>query len=255
MSSTCQHPERLLSDIQDPGEHGRPAMGVETCTACGWQRRAEGGRYGPWRPPGTSTSERRQPRPEPEVGRFGRSTATGDGEHLDGLVGELLLLVERLRDEREADTAGTDPEWRVREVIQRMLVVVNAMARGLEHNRLDQPEQAVRFVAQTLSGLDIEEVASLLDVPAEMVAGCRDGEVVQVDAHPARVTLVAQLLYELLPSVTARGAQLWFNAPILDGRTPRELLDDDPDGHRQELIALARGGRAQTDRGGARYRA
>ena len=44
---------------------------------------------------------------------------------------------------------------------------------------------------------------------------------------------------------------LWFDARMLDGRTPRELIDEDPATYRQPLLALARGGRAQTDRGGA----
>jgi hypothetical protein len=169
------------------------------------------------------------------------------------LTTELLLLVERLRDELEADTEGTDPEWRVREVLQRMLVVLAAMVRQLEHNELDRPELAARFVAQTLADVEVGQVASLLDISTRMVTNYRKGEVGQIRKNPARVTLVAQLVYELLGSMTARGALLWFDARMLEDRTPRELIDEDPATYRQPLIALARGGRAQTDRGGARY--
>lgn len=169
------------------------------------------------------------------------------------LTTELLLLVERLRDELEADTGGTDPEWRVREVLQRMLVVLRAMVRQLEHNGLDRPEEAARFVARALADVEVGQVASLLDISPRMVTNYRKGEVGQIRKHPARVTLVAQLVNELLGSMTPRGALLWFDARVLDGRTPRELIDEDAATHRQALIALARSGRAQSDRGGARY--
>ncbi|HWK29384.1 MAG TPA: hypothetical protein VNS09_22665 [Solirubrobacter sp.] len=168
------------------------------------------------------------------------------------LTTELLLLVERLRDELDADRTGTDPEWRVREVLQRMLVVLRAMVRQLEHNELDRPEHAARFVAQALADVEVGQVAALLDTSPRMVANYRRGHVGQLRKNPARVTLVAQLVHELLGSMTARGVLLWFDARQLDGRTPRELIDEDPATHRAALIALARGGRAQTDRGGAR---
>jgi hypothetical protein len=167
------------------------------------------------------------------------------------LTTELLLLVERLRDELDADSDGTDPEWRVREVLQRILVVLQAMVRQLEHNELDRPERAARYVAQALADVEVGQVAALLDTSPRMVANYRRGEVGQIRKNPARVTLVAQLVSELLGSMTPRGALLWFDARLLEQRTPRELIDEDPATHRQALMALARGGRAQTDRGGA----
>jgi hypothetical protein len=171
------------------------------------------------------------------------------------LTTELLLLVERLRDELAADADATDPEWRVREVLQRMLVVLRAMVRQLMHDAIDRPELAARYVAETLSDLGKAEVAELLGTTPRMVGNYRQGTVGQIRKNPARVTLVGQLVYELIGSMTARGVLLWFDArtPQLGGRTPRELLDEDPATHRPALIALARGGRAQSDRGGARY--
>src|SRR4051794_26805927 len=65
------------------------------------------------------------------------------------LTTEMLLLVERLRDEHDADADATDPEWRVREVLQRMLAVLRAMVRQLMHNAIDDPVQAARFTAET----------------------------------------------------------------------------------------------------------
>lgn len=179
--------------------------------------------------------------------------ASSDAWHTHGLTTELLLLVERLRDDMEADPDAIDPEWRIRETLQRMLVVLNAMVRQLSHNELDRPEQAARFVAEALADVEVGQVAQLLSTSSRMVTNYRKGEVGQIRKNTARVTLVAQLVHELLGSMTARGVLLWFDArlPQLSGRTARELIDEDPATHRQGLIALARGGRAQLDRGGA----
>jgi hypothetical protein len=171
------------------------------------------------------------------------------------LTTELLLLVESLRDEMSADEDATDPQWRVREVLQRMLMVLRAMVRQLRHDAIDRPEQAAQFVARALTDVEVGEVAALLDTSARMVGNYRKGEVGQIRKNPNRVTLVGQLVHELQSSMTPRGVLLWFDAPMpsLDGRTPRQLLDEDPVAHRPALITLARGGRAQTDQGGARY--
>jgi hypothetical protein len=183
------------------------------------------------------------------------SLASSPAWRAHDLTTELLLLVERLRDDLEADPTATDPEWRVRETLQRMLVVLRAMVRQLEHNELDRPEEAASFVAQALSDVEVGQVAALLDTSNRMVTNYRRGEVGQIRKNPARVTLVGQLVYELLGSMTPRGALLWFDArlPQLGDRTPRELVDEDPATHRAALMSLARGGRAQTDRGGAAY--
>jgi hypothetical protein len=182
-----------------------------------------------------------------------RSIARSPAWRAHDLTTELLLLFERLRDELEADPDGTDPEWRVREVLQRRVVVLNAMVRQLEHNELDRPERAASFVVQTLADVEVGQVATLLDISPRMVTNYRKGEVAQIRKNPARVTLIAQLVNELRGSMTARGVLLWFDARLFEGRTPRELIDEDPATYREPLIRLARGGRAQTDRGGARY--
>jgi hypothetical protein len=173
------------------------------------------------------------------------------------LATELLLLVERMRDVMKADPDAIDPEWRQREILQRMLVVLRAMVRQLMHDAIDRPEQAANFVAETLAGVEVSEVASLLATTPRMVNNYRKGEVRQIRKNPNRITLVGQLVYELQYSMTPRGILLWFDAPMpeLGGRTPRELIDEDPAAHRLALIALVRGGRAQVDRGGVAYSA
>jgi hypothetical protein len=162
----------------------------------------------------------------------------------------MLLLIENLRDDLAADAQGADPQWRVRESLQRGLVVLQTMVRQLDHRDLDDPGHAARFVAQALAGTEPEQTAALLDS-----TGLRDRD--RSDEHATRTTLVAHLVYELLGSMTPRGVQMWFDTrmPQLAGRTPRQLVDENSDLHRPALISLARAGRGQTDRAGTALRA
>jgi len=171
------------------------------------------------------------------------------------LARELLLLLEDLRDAIDADPEAADPQWRQREVLQRMVVVLRAMARQLDHDAIDRPERAARFVAERLADVEVGAVARLLATTPRMVSQYRRGEVGQIRRNPNRVTLVGQLVSELQYSMTPRGVLLWFDAPMaaLRGRTPRELLDRDPVANRGPLMSLARGGRAQLDAGGVAY--
>jgi hypothetical protein len=185
-----------------------------------------------------------------------RAVAKSPAWRAHELARELLVLVEDLRDAIDSDPDATDPEWHQREILQRMLVVLKAMIRQLAHEVIDRPERAAQFIATTLAGVEVAEVASLLDTTPRMVASYRRGDVKQIRKNPNRVTLIGQLVYELRYSMTPRGVLLWFDAPMgqLDGRTPRQLLDEDPVANRPILIALARGGRAQLDFGGVAYR-
>jgi hypothetical protein len=186
-----------------------------------------------------------------------REIASSEAWRQHELKSELFLLLERLRDELDADPDATDPEWQVREVLQRMLVVLHAMVRQLEHNELDRPERAAQFVARSLEDVEVGEVAQLLGISNRMVTSYRKGDVSTIRKNPARITLLGQLVNELRGSMTSRGVLLWFDArrPQLQGHTPRELIEEDPVTHRSTLVALARGGRAETDQGGAAYAA
>jgi hypothetical protein len=190
-----------------------------------------------------------------EIRQNARSIARSPAWRTHDLTTELLLLIERLRDEMEADASATDPEWRQQEVLQRILVVLRSMVRKLEHDAIDHPEQAARFIVEALAGLEVSEVAKLLGTSPRMVNNYRKGDVAQIRKNPNRVTLIGQLVYELQSSMTPRGVLLWFDAlmPALGNRTPRELIDEDPAAHRPALMAIARGGRAQLDRGGVAY--
>lgn len=165
------------------------------------------------------------------------------------LARELLVLLEDLRDVIEADPEGHDPQWRLRELLQRMVVVLQAMMRQLAHDAIDRPEAAAQFVATRLADVEVGKVAALLGTSSRMVTNYRNGEVGQLRKDPDRITLVGQLVHELQYSMTPRGVLLWFDAPMeaLGGATPRQLLDAGPAVNRTALMAIARGGRAQLD--------
>lgn len=184
-----------------------------------------------------------------------RSLAGSSAWRSHDLATELMLLVEELRDAIASNPDAVDSEWREREVLQRMLVVLRTMVRQLVHDAIDRPEQAAGFVATALADVEIDAVADLLGVSPRTVTNYRAGQVGQVRKNPNRLTLIGQLVYELRGAMTPRGVLLWFAtpAPALGGRTPRELLDEDPVVNRPALMALARGGRSQLDRGGALY--
>ena len=108
-------------------------------------------------------------------------------------------------------------------------------------------------MAKALADVEVGQVATLLGTSPRMVSNYREGKVGQIRKDPARITLVAQLVNELLGSMTPRGALLWFELRGCS-RPDAARADRRGRGHlRAPLIALARGGRAQTDRGGARY--
>lgn len=184
-----------------------------------------------------------------------RSVAQSPAWRAHDLARQLLLLVEELRDAIEDDPEAEDLEWRQKETLQRLLIVLHTMVRQLEHDAIDRPEQAAHFVAKTLADVEDDSVATLLDTTTRMLRKYRDGDVTQIRKNPNRITLVGQLVNELQYSMTPRGVLLWFDAPMdaLGGRTPRQLLDEDPVGNRSTLMSFARSGRAQLDSGGVAY--
>src|SRR5436189_65271 len=83
---------------------------------------------------------------------------------------------------------------------------------------LERPARAAAFVAQALADVEVGQVAALLGISSRMVTNYRNGDVGALRKNPARVTLVAQIVNELLGSMSERGALLWFDARMLDGR-------------------------------------
>ncbi len=165
------------------------------------------------------------------------------------LARELLLTLEDLRAAIESDPDGEDPEWREREALMRMRVVVQAMVRQLDHEAIDSPPVAAKLVAETLATVEPAAVARLLGATVKSLENWRQGRVEQIKRNPGRVTLVGQLVYELRNSMTPRGILFWFDRPReqFGGATPRELLDADVADAAGKLLPLARGGRGQLD--------
>jgi hypothetical protein len=165
------------------------------------------------------------------------------------LVLALLLLLEDLRVATESDPDALDPEWRQREALMRMRVVVQEIVRQLDLAALDNPAVAARFVAETLDELPVGEVARLLGATTKSVANWRAGRVSQIKRNPSRIAVIAQLIYDLRNSMTQQGVVMWFDAPReqFGERTPRELLDANLADAAGKLFPLARGGRGQLD--------
>lgn len=165
------------------------------------------------------------------------------------LARELLLTLEDLRAAVEADPDALDPEWREREAMMRMRVVIQAMVRQLDHAAIDSPPVAAKLVAETLADVEVGEVARLLGATSKSVENWRSGRVEQIKRNPSRVALVGQLVYELRDSMTPRGVLMWFDRPReqFGGSTPRELLDANVADAAGKLLPLARGGRGQLD--------
>lgn len=162
---------------------------------------------------------------------------------------ELLLTLEDLRAEIALDRDALDEGWKIRYAMKIMEDVVRAMLRQLDHNAIDDPAFAARFVAEELRNVDVGEVARLLGATTKSVRNWREGRVEQIKRNPTRISLIGQLVYELRSSWEPHGILLWFDRSReqFEDRTPRELIDGDVADAAPKLLSLARGGRAQLD--------
>jgi hypothetical protein len=161
----------------------------------------------------------------------------------------LLLTLEDLRSAIEADPDALDVEWKEREALMRMRVVMQAMVRQLDHEAIDDPVVAARLVAEALGEVEPAAVARLLGISTKSLDNWRRGRVGQIKRNPQRVVLIGQLVYELRDGMTPRGVLMWFDAPREQWgeRTARELIDADVGDAASKLLPLARGGRGQLD--------
>jgi hypothetical protein len=173
--------------------------------------------------------------------------ARSDAWRSHDLAVELLLTLEDMRSAIERDPDALDEDWKVREAMKLMEVVLMAMLRQLDHEAIDDPVVAAKFVTEQLATVETGEVARLLGVTTKSVSNWRRGRVEQIKRNPARITLIGQLVYEVRNSTTPRGIVLWFDRSReqFGGRTPLELIDEDVADAAGMLIPLARGGRAQ----------
>lgn len=180
-----------------------------------------------------------------EIVEIARSPAWRD----HALTVELLLTLEELRASIEGDPEGLDERWHVRAAMQIMRVVVQAMLRQIDHEAIDDPAVAARFVAEELRNVDAGKVARLLGATTKSVRNWREGRVEQIKRNPERITLIGQLVYELRNSMTSHGILLWFDAPRdhWGDRTAREMIDANVADAARKLLPHVRGGRGQLD--------
>jgi transcriptional regulator with XRE-family HTH domain len=157
----------------------------------------------------------------------------------------LLQFLTELRHAIDDDDKVRDERGRVKLARLKMLDVVHRLKRRLQHQILDVPEDAARFIFASLPGIGVTELAELLGVSTKTVGAWRHGK--PVKSKIERVTEIAHLLAYLRGSMTARGLMLWFGAKhdALDDRTPLEILDRGQKEDVLTLLAYARGGRGQ----------
>lgn len=162
-------------------------------------------------------------------------------------VARLLARAVALQRAASGEPTGRDPGWRVRRAVVDLKDATELMGRRLTRLRLDIPEEAARFVALSLAGVEVGRVAELLGVTTKTVSQWRGGRVESIRKNPGRVVLVAQLVHYLQTSWTAQGVIAWFNTSFqrLDGMTPLALLERGDEGAWRRLRALARGSRSQ----------
>jgi transcriptional regulator with XRE-family HTH domain len=177
------------------------------------------------------------------IRRLAEDAGWQDNELARELLDQTLELQERL----EADPDGTDPGWKVKEVADQIVDLLLAIQRETEHSALDDAPTAARYVIDQLAGIDQDELARLFGVDARTVRDWKADKTRTIRKNPERVTLIAQLVYDLRRAMTPRGIVRWFkrDRSQLEGRTPLELIDADVDVAAEALRPLARGVRGQ----------
>lgn len=158
---------------------------------------------------------------------------------------KLLEFLIEVRRAISADADAIDADGEVELATLRMRDVALRIRRRLEHDSLDDPRAAARFVFTTLAGAGVGDLSRLLGVSTKTVNTWKLGG--PVTRNAGRVVVLAQLLTYLRSSMTPVGLVMWFDAPRhqLGGRTPLELLDEDEASAREALLSLARGARGQ----------
>ncbi len=109
----------------------------------------------------------------------------------------------------------------------------------------ERPDRAIQYALEQLKGLTSDEIAPLFGTSARTVRSWQHDPPKNPQVDTGRVTSVAQVLYDIAPSLTPRGALRWFyrERTQLDGQTPLSLLDRPTD--RERLRQLARLNRGQ----------
>ena len=158
---------------------------------------------------------------------------------------QLFVFLTELRRAIEEDEQATDEKAESELAARKMLDVLRRLDRRLEHGRLEDADEAAKYVFSQLDALGASNLARLLGVSTKTIGNWKAGKPVKQKTE--RVKLVAQLVSYLHYSMTPTGLLLWFenDADLLGGRSPLELLSDDVKEAWRPLVSYARGGRAQ----------
>jgi transcriptional regulator with XRE-family HTH domain len=163
------------------------------------------------------------------------------------VVGELLEETIRLQALLAAEPGGDDAQWQIRDAVGQIEDLLATLQREITHAQLDDPGAAARFVLKELEGVDQKALARLLGFDPRTIRSWKSGNGSSIRKNPERVTLIAQLVFDLRTSMTSRGMLAWFDRPRhqLGDRAPLELIEEDAVAAAEPLRALARGVRGQ----------
>jgi hypothetical protein len=196
------------------------------------------------------------------------SSAIGDEEPANEIIAELEERIRRLNERLPYGLSGDDGRqmllqmFNLREAIAeeddtviegggaelealKALEIIRRMERQLDQAAFEDPDASATFVFESTQSWTASKLAELLGVTSKTVGTWKNGGPVKQNA--ARVQLAALLIYFLRAGHTELGMQFWFNNPAhqLGDRTPLEIMNKQGERAEVQLIAYARGGRAQ----------
>lgn len=159
------------------------------------------------------------------------------------LLGQLALLWFEL-----SDAVENDDQDGFEMAVTMIDEAIRRASRRRQREGFDEsPKEAINFVLTALEGASSRELAPVLGVAERTVRGWQRElpERTQIDSE--RLSTLAQILYDVAPSTTPRGALRWLNRSLhqLGGRTPIEVLNDGTPQAYEALRVLARSGHGQ----------
>jgi len=109
------------------------------------------------------------------------------------------------------------------------------------------PQRAIEYVLEILPDLSSGELAELFGLSERTVRAWRNALPERPQAEQERLSTLAQVLFDITPSTTDRGALRWFHRRLyqLGERTPLDLLNEGEPSAYEELRAVARASRGQ----------
>ena len=161
------------------------------------------------------------------------------------IVAELEEAVRRLSERTSCGLSGDDGQQQLELEALKALEIVRRMEIQLDQAEFDNPDLAAAYIFEHTSSWTTPNLAELLGVSSKTVGTWKSGGAVKT--NEPRVQLAALLIYFLRAGHTELGMQFWFNNPAhqLGDRTPLEIMNKQGERAEVQLIAYARGGRAQ----------